>query len=108
MKAGLRFVDCDMHIMEPPDLFERYLDPKFKDRVILPVGAHSPRRRWVAKWGHTSCKEGRTWITPSFPARTPQCGIPWGPWTKAEPTFFRRSQAQKVSGLLPLHHMKTS
>jgi len=26
MKDGLRFVDCDMHIMEPPDLFERYLD----------------------------------------------------------------------------------
>ena len=39
MKDGLRFVDCDMHIMEPPDLFERYLDPKFRDRVILPVGA---------------------------------------------------------------------
>ena len=31
MKDGLRFVDCDMHIMEPPDLFERYLDPKFRD-----------------------------------------------------------------------------
>jgi hypothetical protein len=25
--------------MEPPDLFERYLDPKFRDRVILPIGA---------------------------------------------------------------------
>ena len=33
MKDGLRFVDSDMHIMEPPDLFERYLDPKFKHRV---------------------------------------------------------------------------
>jgi len=39
MKDGLRFVDSDMHIMEPPDLFDRYLDPKFKDRVIVPVGA---------------------------------------------------------------------
>jgi predicted TIM-barrel fold metal-dependent hydrolase len=39
MKDGLRFVDSDMHIMEPPDLFERYLDPKFKDRVSVPVGA---------------------------------------------------------------------
>jgi len=27
MKDGLRFVDCDMHIMERPDLFEHYLDP---------------------------------------------------------------------------------
>ena len=33
MKDNLRFVDSDMHVMEPPDLFERYLDPKFKDRV---------------------------------------------------------------------------
>ncbi len=39
MKDGLRFVDSDMHIMEPPDLFERYLDPRFKDRVSVPVGA---------------------------------------------------------------------
>ncbi len=45
MKDGLRFVDCDMHIMEPPDLFERYLDPAFKDRVILPVGADGRPRR---------------------------------------------------------------
>jgi uncharacterized protein len=45
MKDGLRFVDCDMHIMEPPDLFERYLDAKFKDRVILPVGADGRPRR---------------------------------------------------------------
>ena len=40
MKDGLRFVDCDMHIMEPPDLFERYLDPAFKHRVSVPVGAN--------------------------------------------------------------------
>ena len=40
MKDGLRFVDSDMHVMEPPDLFERYLDPKFKDRVSVRVGAH--------------------------------------------------------------------
>ena len=32
MKEGFRFVDCDMHIMEPTDLFDRYLDPAFKPR----------------------------------------------------------------------------
>ena len=47
MKEGLRFVDSDMHIMEPPDLFERYLDPKFKDRVILPTGPDGKARRGV-------------------------------------------------------------
>ena len=39
MKDGLRFVDSDMHIMEPPDLFDRFLDPKFKHRVIVPIGS---------------------------------------------------------------------
>jgi predicted TIM-barrel fold metal-dependent hydrolase len=45
MKDGLRFVDCDMHIMEPPDLFARYLDATFRDRVSLPVGADGRPRR---------------------------------------------------------------
>ena len=43
MKDGLRFVDCDMHIMEPPDLFDRYLDPRFKERVILPLYYREPQ-----------------------------------------------------------------
>ena len=38
MKDGLRFVDSDMHVIEPPDLFKKYLDPRFRDRVITPVG----------------------------------------------------------------------
>lgn len=33
MKDGYRFVDCDVQIMEPSDLFDKYLDPAFKDRV---------------------------------------------------------------------------
>ena len=45
MKDGLRFVDCDMHIMEPPDLFEEYLDPAFKERVITPIGKDGRARR---------------------------------------------------------------
>ena len=45
MKDNLRFVDSDMHIMEPPDLFERYLDPRFRDRVLLPLGADGRPKR---------------------------------------------------------------
>src|SRR5688572_1035944 len=45
MKDGLRFVDCDMHIMEPPDLFQRYLDPAYRSRVILPIDKHGQPRR---------------------------------------------------------------
>ncbi|HEX2830934.1 MAG TPA: amidohydrolase family protein [Burkholderiales bacterium] len=45
MKDGLRFVDSDMHVMEPPDLFDRYLDPRFKDRVSVVVGADGKPKR---------------------------------------------------------------
>src|SRR4030095_11556573 len=45
MKDGLRFVDCDMHIMEPVALFDRYLDSRFKDRVSSVVGAAGKARR---------------------------------------------------------------
>jgi len=45
MKDGLRFVDSDMHVMEPPDLFERYLDPRFRNRVVLPVGSDGRAKR---------------------------------------------------------------
>jgi predicted TIM-barrel fold metal-dependent hydrolase len=45
MKDGLRFVDSDMHIMEPPDLFERYLDPAFRRRVVTPIGGDGKARR---------------------------------------------------------------
>ena len=49
MKDGLRFVDCDMHIMEPVDLFDRYLDPRFKDRVTSVVGSVVGRNLASAK-----------------------------------------------------------
>src|SRR5215475_576741 len=45
MKDGLRFVDLDMYIIEPPDLFERYLDPRFRHRVLGPIGVDGKPRR---------------------------------------------------------------
>src|SRR5215831_19218389 len=49
MKEGLRFVDSDMHIQEPGDLFEKYLDPAFKSRVTRAVGADGKlsHRSWI-------------------------------------------------------------
>ncbi len=54
MKDGLRFVDCDMHIMEPVDLFDRYLDPRFKDRVTTTVGADGRPRRGTIVMSRTA------------------------------------------------------
>jgi predicted TIM-barrel fold metal-dependent hydrolase len=48
MKDGMRFVDSDMHIQEPGDLFMRYLDPAFKSRVSAAVDAKGHyQRSWT-------------------------------------------------------------
>ena len=36
MKNGFKVMDSDMHIIEPPDLWQRYIDPDFRDRA--PIG----------------------------------------------------------------------
>lgn len=33
---GFKVMDSDMHVMEPPDLWQRYIEPRFRDRA--PVG----------------------------------------------------------------------
>ena len=34
MKPDSLVIDCDGHILEPPDLWEKYLDPKYRDRAM--------------------------------------------------------------------------
>jgi hypothetical protein len=35
MKDGFKVIDADRHILEPSDLYQRYLPEKFKSRVHL-------------------------------------------------------------------------
>jgi len=42
MKNGMLVADCDMHIFEPPDLWQRYIDPAY--RHAAPVGLTEMRR----------------------------------------------------------------
>lgn len=42
MKNGMRVADCDMHVFEPPDLWQRYIDPAY--RHAAPVGLTEMRR----------------------------------------------------------------
>lgn len=37
---GLKVIDSDMHIIEPADLWQRYIDPRFKDGA--PAGQKTP------------------------------------------------------------------
>ena len=34
MSTNEMLIDADGHILEPPDLWERYLEPKYRDRAI--------------------------------------------------------------------------
>src|SRR4051794_248555 len=42
-KQGFRVFDSDMHIMEPPDLWERYIAPEFRE--MAPRGVTSANVR---------------------------------------------------------------
>lgn len=61
-KGGFKVFDSDIHVMEPPDLWEKYMDPPFKGRIkgfyefvedarieidgtLLPAGTQDQRRR---------------------------------------------------------------
>ena len=34
MKTEELIIDCDGHILEPPDLWEKYIDPKYRERAM--------------------------------------------------------------------------
>jgi hypothetical protein len=41
-KNGLKLIDAEMHVMEPVDLWQRYIDPEFATRA--------PRRLDERRW----------------------------------------------------------
>jgi hypothetical protein len=47
-------IDADGHLLEPPDLWEKYIDPRYRDRAIrvANLGGH-------LKTGHTGTSENR-------------------------------------------------
>jgi predicted TIM-barrel fold metal-dependent hydrolase len=54
---GLQVVDSDMHVLEPPDLWQRYIDPAF--RHVAPVGlAEMPRDMRVRVKSHVMLRLG--------------------------------------------------
>src|SRR5438034_7505843 len=54
-KNGFKILDSDMHVMEPPDWWERYIDDKFKTRA--PHGDASSKVRDV----RMVYPDGRDW-----------------------------------------------
>ena len=50
-KNGYQIIDAEMHVMEPVDLWDRYIDPKFKDRA--------PKRLSERRWDIRTVVEGQ-------------------------------------------------
>ncbi len=51
-KDGLKVLDSDMHVMEPPDLWERHIDPAYRDRAPRFKGDADSQgfaNRWVVE-----------------------------------------------------------
>src|SRR3954453_15310718 len=69
-KQGFKVMDSDMHIMEPPDLWQRYIDPEFRGQA--PVGVTS-----------VNFRDLRT----VFPGREPPLPLPGpcSPWPSPRP-----------------------
>jgi predicted TIM-barrel fold metal-dependent hydrolase len=49
-KNGFKIIDAELHVMEPADLWEKYIDPEFKDRA--------PRRLTERDWDIRTVVEG--------------------------------------------------
>ena len=49
-KNGIKVIDAELHVMEPVDLWDRYIDPEFKDRA--------PRRLNERRWDIRTVVDG--------------------------------------------------
>ncbi len=62
-KNGFKIIDSDMHVMEPPDLWEKYIDKKYRDRAPRGVTSKNVRDLRLAH------PDGSEWArTPTAPA----------------------------------------
>src|SRR5579863_7728573 len=51
-KRGFKVFDSDMHVMEPPDLWERYIDPAYRARAPRGVTSENVRDLRLEIPGH--------------------------------------------------------
>ena len=65
MPTDAMLIDCDGHILEPPDLWDTYLEPRYRDRAIrIRVGDDAfeyleidGKRAMLPRQGHDSVVE---------------------------------------------------
>ena len=80
-KHGFQMIDAEMHVMEPVDLWERYIDPEFK--------ARAPRRLRERRWDIRTMVEGEV-----------MAAMPHGDWpalTDAEEKALGDRYAEEIA-----------
>src|SRR5262245_15769556 len=80
-KHGFKMIDAEMHVMEPVDLWERYIDPEFKSRA--------PRRLGERRWDIRTLVEGE--VMASMP------GGDWPALTDAEEKALADRYAEEIA-----------
>src|ERR1700693_383323 len=80
-KDGFRLIDAEMHVMEPTDLWQRYIDPEFRDRA--------PRRLDERRGSIRTLVEGEVM------AQMP--GGDWPALTDAEETALAARYAEEIA-----------
>jgi predicted TIM-barrel fold metal-dependent hydrolase len=65
MKNGFKILDSDMHVMEPADLWERYIDSRFRARAPRGITSRNVRDLRLAhpdgsEWAHRSTPQNNT------------------------------------------------
>ena len=73
-KDGYKVMDSDMHIIEPADLWDRYIDPAFKDRGPKGLSRH-PRDLGIQMGGRVYPPENRSYTTGIMPLMTEQIDV---------------------------------
>jgi hypothetical protein len=62
MKHGFKIIDSDMHIIEPPEMWEKYIDGVGKDRAPKIVGSYAVPNRWALcyefRWSEPGARGG--------------------------------------------------
>jgi hypothetical protein len=80
-KRGFQMIDAEMHVMEPTDLWQRYIDPEFAERA--------PRRLSERKWDIRTMVEGEV-----------MAAMPGGDWlavSDAEETALATRYAEEIA-----------
>ncbi len=68
-KNGYKVFDSDLHIMEPVDLWQRYMDSRYRDQAPMGLNRHATDLQMVHP-------DGRPWgISSEFVATAPPVGI---------------------------------